>query len=91
MSSYVGLLVGPMLTSQISSFYSSVYLIGEKKEETGIKAKNWEEEQQKKEEDRRRREQEAWEREQRELEMLTGRSSPLVCTVKHRPDKAIFY
>ena len=59
---------------------SGIFLISDKKEEVTVEAgKSWEEEQREKERERKRREQEAWEREQRELEMLQGKSSPLVC------------
>lgn len=49
-----------------------------KEEPRPVSGKSWEEEQREKEEERKKREQEAWEREQRELEMLEGKSSPLM-------------
>ena len=58
-----------------------VHLTEEKKEEPAVTTTlSWEEEKRQKEDERRKREAEAWEREQRELEMLQGRSSPVVCT-----------
>ena len=48
-----------------------------KEEKVAVPGKSWEEEQKEKEEERRKREEEAWEREQRELEMLQGKSPPV--------------
>ena len=65
----------------VTGIFGILYLTEEKKEEPAVTTTmSWEEEQRQKEEERRKRDEEAWEREQRELEMLQGRSSPVVYT-----------